>query len=103
MSRYADLVCRDCKIDVFLGKIVEPEQEQRYFYIGAGSNPPPSETPSHCKVVLKFLADHMSHDIAVLPEEELDPITTDEWRHIADEPTGRCFINEDEYIRGFQG
>lgn len=102
MSRYAYLVCLDCEVEYFLGKIIEPDDGIRYFHIGA-CDVPNSERREIAKVVFRFLADHMSHRIAVLPEWELEKIITDGWSWIGDEPSIENCIGIHDYIDEFRG
>lgn len=105
MSRYAYLVCEDCRIAVFLGKIVEPGgPESRFFHIGSAEQPRNSGNLVLSKVVMKFLAEHMGHSIRSVPEEDLVGDDTEEnpYRWIGERGSGSEIIEED-YIAGFPG
>lgn len=67
MSRYAHLVCMDCKISYFIGKAIYREDEHlNYFHIGPASEPPNWQRTELNRVIWKMLADHAGHRLKVL-------------------------------------
>jgi len=103
MSRYAYLVSKTTRTYVWLGKIVGEEAPYR-FAIGDGQ-PPNSENPQLCKIVMKFLGEHLGQGILLLAEEEFDELDVDEtspYREVgATEPAEG--ITAEEYLDGFRG
>jgi hypothetical protein len=101
VSRYAELVCRETKQSIWLGKIVHDEEtNQTYFHRGDRelSN---SQDPIMMKVIMKFLAQHMGKLLEVFDEEAIDEIIDETWIRIDEDPSlGMGFS---EYIDQFPG
>ena len=103
MSRYAYLVSKTTRTYVWLGKIVGDEEPYR-FAIGEGI-PPNSENSKLCKVVMKFLGEHLGQSIDVLAEEEFDEVDADEsspYMEVGASDPGNGMTTED-YLKDFTG
>ena len=105
MSRYATFACMDCKISLFLGKIVfHAGGTIHYFHLGAIETPNSHRLELN-RVLWKMLADHAGHPLCVLVEgtPEYDTFMNDEQvvRIGGDEPGHD--ISFEESLRGWGG
>jgi hypothetical protein len=68
MSRYAHFACLDCKITLFLGKVIShPGGTVNYFHRGELKERH-SQRPELNGTLWKMLADHAGHSLRVLVE-----------------------------------
>ena len=106
MSRYAVLVCSDCKVQLWLGKAIfedGPEQPSR-FQIGGSTGDGESlnsENRILNKVLWKMLADHAGHSIRVLVEGKADYGTHYEYVEIGGDT--KRDISFEEYLNDWLG
>jgi hypothetical protein len=73
MNRYADLVCIECKVKLWLGKAIFREDGRiAYFKVGGPQDPPNSQRPELNRSVWKMFADHAGHQLRVVVEDSPD-------------------------------
>lgn len=102
MSRYAWLVCQETKEMLWLGKIViDEETGVEFFQIGTENIPRNSENQLLQKSILKFLSHHISKEIRVVPEEDMDEFTDESFTEIGDDAALDILMSE--YVKGFKG
>ena len=74
MSVYGYLVCHDCRQKLWLGKACGEPGEGRvsYYHIGSEREPPHWQRELLNTVLWKFVADHTSHRVRILLEQEME-------------------------------
>jgi hypothetical protein len=104
MSRYADLVCIDCKVSLWLGKAIFREDNSiNYFKIGDQEDPPNSQRLELNRAIWKMLADHAGHNLRVIVEGEPDEDILEDDAFVE---IGGDTINDisfDEYLKDWPG
>ena len=87
MSIYGYLCCRDCKQEVFLGKWLRSDHDEKGFGFWHGSLGNQAEGPLGTKALV-FIARHLEHDVRAYVEgSELDEANTDYSKDEDDELT----------------
>ncbi len=100
MSIYADLVCRQCKVSLWLGKRVEPEAGGVYFHRVSAGKANSTDTLLN-RVLWKFLADHAGHPMEVVDERQPDYDAIADFDEIgSDEIGGTTF---EAYVKDWPG
>jgi hypothetical protein len=105
MSRYAQFACMECKVALFLGKIVYTAADSINFFHLGGIDIPNTQRLELNRVLWKMLADHANHPLRVVTEgtREYDVLTDDEevvW--IGGDEPGRD-IPFEEYLKDWNG
>lgn len=104
MSLYADLVCVECQVALWLGKtIFDDAGSPRYFKIGNEEDPPNSSRAELNRAVWKMLAEHAGHGLRVIVEGGPDENLLD---HDALVEIGGDTVRDlsfEEYLRGWPG
>jgi hypothetical protein len=111
MGRYADLVCTQCDVRLWLGKAVwdhEPDQcdeevdfcQPAWFHRGDADRPHWARNELNA-VLWKMLADHSGHPLKVIVDGDLDDRSSDETVEVG----GDTFqdISFTEYLKDWPG
>ena len=104
MSRYAKLVCRQCQVQLWLGKAIfrTDSDQPTCFQIGDPNvHRLNSENPVLNKVLWKMLADHARHPLQVLVEGDPDHDATDGFVEIGGDEFKD--IPFEQYLQGWSG
>jgi hypothetical protein len=103
MSRYANMVCFDCRQRLWLGKSVYKPGSQgvAYFHLGPADTPANSKQEKLTRALWRFLAEHASHQIRVVVEGVDDDDVDDEYAQIGGDRA--MDISFDEYLKDFPG
>ncbi len=90
MSRYAWLICEECKICLWLGKALFEGDRLDQFKIGADPLPNPENALLN-RVVWKIFADHAGHPLRVAVDPAFD---AGPWREIGGDEEGDISVEE---------
>jgi hypothetical protein len=105
MSRYAHFACLECKVTLFLGKVVSRSDDTVNYFHRGESQLRNSQRPELNGTLWKMLADHAGHPLRVLLEwtPEYDAFMDDEAvvRLGGDEPGHD--IPFEEYLKDWDG
>lgn len=102
MSQWVNIVCHDCRVSLFFGKLVQPEGAVQYLHLGSGESVRNSENSDLTRALWKFIAEHVDHSVAIVSdhsEEEFERIS-DYSQIDGDTDTD---ISMDDYLAGFPG
>jgi hypothetical protein len=98
VSRYAKLVCEECRVQLWLGKAVFAEGgEVRTFHAGAESKPPMWQREPYNQVVWKLFALHARHTLRVVIEGDAAYDAAAEFAEIGGE--GASGISFERFLR----
>ena len=104
MSRYAVFACLDCKISLFLGKIVfTPSDDINFFHRGV-ADARNWQRPELNRVLWKMLADHANHPLRVVTEgtQEYNTLMDEDLVWIGGDEPGHD-ISCEEYLKDWDG
>ena len=102
MSRYAHLVCKECGVMIWLGKVVlDPEGRTSFFHMGDISEPRNWQRPELNRAIWKMLATCGSHPLTVITDS--DPEHTDLDRYVEIGGDRTTDISFDAYLNGWPG
>jgi hypothetical protein len=105
MSRYAHFACLECRVTLFLGKVVSRSDDTINFFRRTNLDTPNSQRSELNRALWKMLADHAGHPLRVLLEwtPEYDAFMDDEavvW--IGGDEPGHD-IPFEEYLKDWNG
>lgn len=102
MSRYAYLVCKECRHVLWLGKAVYDGTRLDFFAVGQIGAEPNAKNAELCAVVWKFLAEHASHELKVTVEGDSD---FDHWldQSVDIGGDGVDDVSFPNYLKGWRG
>lgn len=102
-NHYADFVCIDCKVHLWLGKtIFRKDGSIAYFKIGGPEDLPNSQRPELNRSVWKMLADHAGHQLRVVVEDSPDAGLLDDGNFIRIGGPGAA-ISFEKYVESWEG
>jgi hypothetical protein len=102
MSRYGYIACETCRIYMFVGKYVQPDDGGApYFHIGDPDEPPNSVRTLETKALWKLHTEHIGHPVRTLVEGTNDLSHIWEFVEIGgDEPQDISF---EDYVKDWAG
>jgi hypothetical protein len=99
INHFADLVCIDCKVHLWLGKTTfRKDNSIAYFKVGGPEDPPNSQRPELNRSIWKMFADHAGHHLRVVPDAAL--LDDDNVIRIGEPGAAISF---EEYLEGWEG
>jgi|JI61114C2RNA_FD_contig_81_483399_length_2546_multi_2_in_0_out_0_2 hypothetical protein len=102
MSKYGTLVCKECKVSLWLGKSVRAsEDSDKISYFIRGSEPSNSRNETLNRALWKMLAEHARHPLRVVIEGDDDYEESAEYAEIGgDLPNSIPFK---EFLKDWKG
>lgn len=98
MSIYACLACKDCRVSLWLGKIVNRHDEKnRYFAMNNPGDLPNPEQKDLNRAVWRMLSNHMGHTLRVISEETDEYEEVCNYQEIGGDEIGD--INFEDYLK----